>query len=260
MPSLRERQRQFVAAVTSAMAGDIESTQRVFGARSDVYRRNVAANFRNALGATYPVVKRLVGAAFFNAAVDGYVIAVPSASGDLNAYGDRFAEFLETYSPAQSLPYLPCVARLEWAIDEANRAADDVGEPERLLAHLTKLPGDQLASVRITLGPSCRLVVSPYPVMRIWQTNQPDYDGDVRVDLDEGGDNVLVRRETDSVALERILPGEHAWLTALAHDAPLAEAIEAAQRVDPTFDLTVALRKHLAAGTFVEIIGDDVRF
>ena len=256
MPSLRERQQQFVAAITSAMASHVESAHTMFGPRIDVYRRNVAANLRNALGATYPVIKRLVGPTFFNAAVDAYVLAVPSASGDLNVYGDRLAAFLETYAPAQSLPYLPCVARLEWAIDEANHAADSVADPEQLLAQLTKVPAEQLASLRITLEPSCRLVASRYPVMRIWQTNQSDYDGDVRIDLDEGGDNVLVRREPDGVALERISRSEHAWLTALAHDATLAEAIDAAQRADATFDLTSALRNHLAAGTFVEIVDD----
>lgn len=256
MPSLRERQQQFVAAITSAMAGDVEWAQAAFGPRIDVYRRNVAANFRNALGATYPVIKRLVGPAFFNAAVDGYVMAVPSACGDLNVYGDRFAAFLERYAPAQSLPYLPCVARLEWAIDEANRSADNVGDPERLLARLTKVPAQQLASLRITVEPSCRLVASRYPIMRIWQTNQPDYHGDVRIELDAGGDNVLVRREPDGVALERISRSEHAWLTALAHEATLAEAIDAAQRADAAFDLTSALRKHLAAATFGEIVDD----
>ena len=58
------------------------------------------------------------------------------------------------------------------------------------------------------------------------------------------------------MALERISRSEHAWLTALAHEATLAEAIDAAQRADAAFDLTSALRKHLASATFGEIVDD----
>ena len=42
----------------------------------------------------------------------------------VNRYGGDFAVFLTGYAPARELVYLADVARLEWAIDQANIAAD----------------------------------------------------------------------------------------------------------------------------------------
>jgi len=246
MPSLVERQRTFVAAILDeGIASDAPD------ARVAIYRRAVLANYRKALAATYPVVRRLVGVPFFNAAVDRYVMAVPSTSGDLNVYGDRLGEFLDAYEPAVPLPYLGDVARLEWAIDEANRAPDVSVDPQALLTALSSLPASRLPSLRLTLSPSCRLIDSRFPVLGIWQVNQPQHAGDMRVDLEANAERLLVRRDPDGVALELTDAGEHAWLAALAADAMLGEAIEAAQRADAAFDLASVLRKHLAAGAII---------
>src|SRR5206468_117060 len=112
MPSLHEAQRQFAAAL--AAMSPLEPGLAV-------YRRNIAANYRNALGATYPVVKQLVGGDFFDHAVDQFTTAHPSRGGDLNEYGGEFPAFLRRFTRAASLPYLPDVAALEWAVDEAAR-------------------------------------------------------------------------------------------------------------------------------------------
>lgn len=222
--------------------------------RIAIYRRNVAANYRNALAASYPVVRRLTGAPFFGAAVDAYVVAHPSRSGDLNVYGDAFGDFLVRYAPAAALPYLPDVARLEWAIDEAHRAAEAPRVPEAMLAALASVEAQRLASLRLRLDPSCRLIASPYPILHVWRANQPDRDGREPVLLDERADRLLVRRDDARVSIEPLQGGEHAWLSALAAGEPLGAAIDAAQCVDTQFDLAHALHVHIAAGTFVGIL------
>src|SRR5206468_8305669 len=178
----------------------------------------------------------------------------PSRSGDLNIYGDNFGEFLSSYAPASELPYLEDVALLEWAIDEAQRASDAPCVPEAVLAALATITPERLPSLRLALHPSCRLLASPYPILRIWRTNQPDYAGDDRVMLDEGADTLLVRRGPDGVSIERIAPGTHAWLAALQRDATLGASIESAQDADATFDFGGALREHIAAGTIIAVI------
>src|SRR5258706_7705388 len=122
MPSLREVQRGFATATVFGDTAAIAALGVVGGgldpvARIGVYRNNVLGNYHKALGATYPVVRRLVGAPFFNAAVDAFVRAYPSRHGDVNRYGGELARFLAAYAPARELPYLPDLARLEWAID-----------------------------------------------------------------------------------------------------------------------------------------------
>ncbi len=251
MPSLRELQQGFAAAVLSpagtvptfAIAGPAPAADRI-----GVYRNAVFANYRNALRASFPVVLRLVGEPFFDAAVDAFVHAHPSVSGDLNVYGDAFADFLAGYPHAANLPYLPDVARLEWAIDEAQRAADAVHAPDAVLAALAATPPERLPAMRLRLDPSCRLVASDFPILHIWQANQPGHEDDDRVSLDEGADRIVVRRGAEGVALLRIGAGEHAFLTALAADAPFGPALDAAQRTDAAFDLGAALRSNIAAG------------
>ena len=230
--------------------------------RLAIYRRTIRSNYRNALGATYPVIRRIVDTPFFHAAVDAYVEACPSRSGDLNAYGATFGDFLADYPPASGLPYLPDVARLEWAIDEANRAADSSSRPAAVLEALARVPPERLPALRLRTDPSCRLVASAFPVLAIWQVNQPGHHGDLRVDFDSPPDHLRIRREPDGVALERgvvlerIGGGEFAWLAALVNGAALAAAIESAQVADAAFDLGTTLHRFIGDGT---ITGLDVR-
>jgi hypothetical protein len=199
-------------------------------------------------------VRKLIGAAFFQNAVDAFVVARPSRSGDLNVYGDDFGDFLATHPPAVDLPYLADVARLEWAIDEAQRASDSSSVPEAVLAAFAAVTPAHLPSLRLALDPSCRLLASPYPVFRIWQTNQCDYAGDDRVMLDEAADRLLVRRGVDGVSIERLASFEYEWLVTLAAGGTLGAAIEAAQSADPTFDLAQTLRAHICAGTIDAVV------
>ena len=259
MRSLRDLQQQFADAVFAADGGfpAFATTGRASPEeRIGIYRRAVFANYGNALAATYPVVQKLVGAPFFRAAVDGFVRASPSCSSDLNVYGEAFGDFLAAYAPAADLPYLPDVARLEWAIDEANRAEDPASTPDLVLAALAIVPADRLPAIRLRLAASCRFVVSDYPILRIWEVNQSHHDGDDRVQLDESADRLLVRRGARGVVLERPISGEFEWLTALAAGATLADAIEAAQGSHASFDLGDAMRTHIGSGTLAAIARD----
>ena len=71
--------------------------------------------------------------------------------------------------------------------------------------------------------------------------------------LDGRADAVLVRRDPQGVALERIGAGEYAWLAALAAGATLEESIDAAEAAEPAFDLAAVLRAHIAAGTIIRV-------
>lgn len=260
MPSLLELQQGFAAAVLGAedapppfaLAGSADGVERIA-----IYRRSIFTNYRNALAATYPVVKRLVGAPFFHTAVDEYARVHPSTSGDLNVYGGAFGEFLATYPYATALTYLPDVARLEWSVDEANRARDEAPAPENVIAALAAIPPERLPDVRLQLHPSVQLVASPFPVLRIWQVNQPDYAGDEHVALDAGGDALIVGRGSDGVTIMRLAAADHAWLATLADGGDLSTAIDAARAARDDFDLGAALATHIASGTIAAVAGSD---
>ena len=239
--SLRDLQRRFGASLA---AGGTDAGTRV-------YANTIRANYRNALAATFPVVRELTGAPFFNAAVDAFTIGHPSTAGDLNVYGDDFAGFLADYPYARDLPYLPHVARLEWAIDEASRAEDLAASARDVLDALARVPADTVTHQRFALDPSCRLVSSPFPVMRIWQVHQTD--GDRSVDLDAGADHLLVRREGDVPVVARISPAEFAFLDALQEGEPLGAAVASAIAVEANFDLGRSLGGYVADGTVARL-------
>lgn len=253
MPSLREVQRAFTAAALFGDPAAIAGLGIVAGtlgaaARIAIYRNNLLGNYRHALAATYPVVRRLVGGAFFDAAIEAFVRAHPSVHGDVNRYGGEMARFLAAYPPARPLAYLPDVASLEWAIDQANIAAE---APALDLAALAAIAVDAMDALRFVLHPSAQIVRSPYPVFHIWQVNQPGYAGDDHVDLGEGGDALLVRRAPDGVTIERLAPGESAFLEALASHRRLDDAAKRAAGAESSFDLADVLRHHVAAQTIV---------
>lgn len=253
MPSLRELQRGFALATVcndnaalaglGIVAGGIDPAARI-----GIYRNNVFGNYRNALAATFPVIKRLLGAPSFHGAVDAFVRAYPSTGGDLNTYGGEFAAFLGVYPPTIERAYLPDVARLEWAFDQAQRAAD---APPLDLQQLAAVPADEIAALRLVLHPATCLVASSFPIFRIWQINQPDRTGEEHVDFTSGVDRLLVARGAGGVSIERLSAGEHALLCAIAAGTPLGTAAERAADEESEFDLGRVLRKHVASQTVV---------
>lgn len=187
-------------------------------ARLAVYRRAIAANRNGALLSAYPVVARIVGDAFFAEAAQQYSGAVPPDGGDLNRHGAAFADFLAVYPHAAALPWLPDVARLEWAGHEALLAAD---APAFDFASLAAVPEVDQVQLSFTLHPSVRLERSAWPVLAIWEANQPDRDG--TPDRDAGDDHVLVWREGDRVRMALLSPAEAGIVAGLADGRPLGE-------------------------------------
>jgi hypothetical protein len=256
MRSLAELQQRFARSLAAPegappefdVAGSSSPSERM-----DIYRRAVRANYRNALGATYPVVLRLVGESAFSVAVDAFVRAHPSASGDLNDYGDAFGAFFAQHPSTATLPYLPDVARLEWAIDEVNRATDETCKPEQILEALAAVVPERLPGSRLRLTPRCRLVGSGYPILQIWQKNQAGCSGDLRVSPEAPGDTLCVRRDPDGIVIERLPAGDFAWLAALGEGTKLAAAIDAARSADADFDLGRALHAQIGNGTIAAI-------
>jgi hypothetical protein len=251
---LRELQLEFAGAVfeeaDTRMGQQVRANGLSGARRLQVYRNNVFASLISALGAVYPVVQRLVGDGFFRYAADRYIRLHPSTSGNLHDFGGAFAEFLATFPAAAGLPYLPDVARLEWAYHQVFHAAEHA--PLDLSA-LRAIPPEHHLALKFHLHPASRLFASEYPVLRIWQVNQEDYAGDGAVDLTEGGVQILVIRHHIEVDLQPLGKGEYAMLTALAANHDLASACEAALGVEPDCGLTACLQRHVARGTLVDV-------
>lgn len=218
--------------------------------RLNVYRNNAYANLSNALRTTYPVVGRLVGDGFFRYAVHHYVGQHPSCAGDLHQFGAAFANFLATFEPATGLPYLPDVARLEWAYKQAFYAA----EAELFsFEALAKLPPESYEELKFALDPAVRLLASKYPILRIWQVNQDGFEGDQGVDLTEGDVKLMVIRDRHlNVDIKVLGEGEFALLQALADGHSFAVACEKGLDVQPDCDIPACLKQQVMDGVIVD--------
>lgn len=249
MSSLHDLQAAFRASILRGkdaplvpyvMGSGLQPEQRL-----QIYRNNTFISLRAALEATFPVVRRLVGDGFFAAAARSFIREHPPTRPCLSEYGGAFPNFLAGYAPARPLSYLPDVARLEWALNEAYFAPDaEALRPETLAA----IPAAEYPALRFTLHPSVRLVESRFPIDRVWQANQPDSDGEQLIDLAEGGCRLLVGRAGGDAVFQRISAAEAGVVTALGEGRTLAAAYEAATGHDPAFVPTAILHRLLSAG------------
>ena len=255
MPELATLQQLFSAALTdrardaeaaALIAGDKEGARQRFA----IYRTNIAANATGALAAIYPIVQKLVGAEFFAGLAHAYCGAHPSASGDLNEHGLQLADFVRTFAPAQSLPYLADVARLEWLVHKAHYAADCA--PLNVAA-LTVLNQEDYARLAVMLHPAVAVLSSAYPLFRLWEVHQDDYRGELAVDVESGGEHIVVYRPQFRATVARVAAGEAAFLAAVASGAPLGSALDAALNSDREFDFAASLQTWALANIVVEL-------
>jgi hypothetical protein len=254
MPALRELQADVLRALlgrTNRAAalvrpGGIEPQRRLA-----VYRNNHRESLCEALAAVYPTLVRLVGAAFFRHAALEFIAAHPPASGNLHDYGADMASFLGSFAAVASLPYLADVARLEWAWHEVFHAqATAASDAAEVLGRIARMAPHEQAAVRLRLQPASRLVASRYPVSRIWEANL--HDEPPLVQLDEGGEHVLVVQRDGDVVVESIESAEHALLLAFNAGHSLGDALGVALSEKAMFDAPAAIAQRLADGTLVE--------
>lgn len=195
-------------------------------ARFNVYRNNTAVSLGEAIGDTFPVVRELVGDAFFDAMARTYVDQNVPASPVLIDYGDTFPEFIDGFEQAASLPFLADVARVEWAWLQAYHAADRT--PLNAEA-LQTIPPDSLGQVRLELHPSLHLLRSQWPAISIWSAHQ-ESDAAARQailnGLDQAAEMGLVVRPEFEVNVDLVQPPVWQLLTALHGGATLADAAE----------------------------------
>lgn len=255
---LRDLQHSFSDAIFSS--GDAAATSIVSGklsaaGRLAIYRHNVFANLRGALREIFPVIERIVGAAFFQHAADQFIRDTPSTSGDLNQFGREWPAFLAAYPHAQELPYLADVARLEWAWHECFHAAD---APMFDINRLAAIDAADHGALIFTLHPALRLLSSDYPLMHIWRINQPGYVGEMIVDWDQAGEHLLVRRDTGAdgaigVVIESLSPAGWRFLDALKDRCALEIAAADALAIDENFDLQNFLISSVQSGIVTDV-------
>jgi hypothetical protein len=250
MYGLRELQSRFHDAVIlgdeeGLLACMVESGEAGWR-RIAAYRRSVLGNLVSALLATYPVLARIVGLAFFREAARAYVRAYPSLSGDLNEYGGHFAEFMADWPYGRNLGYLPDVARLEWRVQQVYYEAEGTADLSGLAACLPQDYG----KLCFELAPALRRLDSIWPLADIWRVHGETYAGEMAVDFSRGA-RLLILRRNGLVHVEALSQGEAAFLDGLAAGGNLETAAASALAADPAFDLGAGLARFVGEGSIL---------
>lgn len=215
--------------------------------RFAVHRNTVAVTLVDALSEAFPVARALVGDDFFRAMAREYVHAQPPRSPVLAAYGDGFGDFIEGFGPAQVVPYLADVARLEALRTQAYHAADAEAVGADAFQALAAAP-ERLAAARLRLHPAARWLRSHHATGSLWDAHQ--YDGEARdaalAAIDpSAAEHVLVMRPQWDVVVSLLPPGGADWLDALHDGAALGEAMSRALQTpgaqpEPLWSLLIA--------------------
>ena len=247
--SLQHFQADFAAALASS--DPAARPQGLDGEAADrfrVYRNNFYHGVSRQLGEAYPVVRRLVGDAFFFAAARAFLEAHPPRTRSLVLFGSEFPAFLEGFPPAASLPYLADVARLERAWLEALHSADAAP----LAPGCLTVEDEALAGMRFAAHPAARIVTSDFPIFDLWHANRAHADAGP-LSLQAVAQSALVTRPELRVELRALSPAQSVFVRALFAGDALDSAFEAATALDPHFDLSDTFRDLLAAGAFTRI-------
>ena len=216
-------------------------------ARFMIHRGNFVESLVNALGHTYPAIKAICGEHNFRVLAGTFVRAHPPRRPELMAYGGDFAEFAAGHAGAmRDFPFLADLSRLEWALHDSYFADDAPAlAPETLGA----IEPERLPALVLSLHPAARIVASEqHPIHTIWQAATK---GEALPDpLSEGGEAVLVARNSGPVEAFRLDAGESVFLGAVAVGAPLEKALTQAALAAPGFDASAALAAALSRGVF----------
>lgn len=250
---LHDLQRDFASValknMTAPLLPHIEDSASSKERRLGVYHANTINSLIDVLAAAYPVAQRIVGERFFSALAKSFIDTAPPRQPTLFRYGGGLGDFLSGFAPAQDVPYLADIARLEWARINAYFAEDSEPlDPQELAA----IDPEKMGDVCFKISPALHLVESAYPIFQVWAVNQPNFDDVPEIDF-TCAEQGLVSRRANEVFQHAVTPGTFHWLKSLSNGNSLGAATNEAMSHDQSFDLQNTLRQHLADGTFTTI-------
>jgi hypothetical protein len=225
------------------------------------YQSNGHALAERVLVAAYPVVTEVISPDSMGQLARALWHAHPPTRGDLAWWGDALPAFMAASPQLADLPWLPDLARLEWALHTAQAAAD-AAAPADGLASLQRLASDEPATLRLTWAAATRVLALDWDVWPIWQAHvlahvQADPEAHTQAIKALGPDAthwaaprptpVLLWRPVHAVRSQPLPPDTARFVQTLLDGASLLTALEQA---DPGFAhwLPQALQQGLVTG------------
>jgi hypothetical protein len=159
-----------------ARAGKIDSSDLSFFVRGDerlgpaerldIYADMYFYRLRDSLAEDFAKVRAIAGGDRFHNLVTDYLLVHPSSHWSMRDLGKALPSYLGGHALHEEFPYLPDLARLEWAridvFDEADAAPLTRSE-------IPGIPRESIAALRLRLVPACRLLALDWNVAPVWR-------------------------------------------------------------------------------------------
>jgi hypothetical protein len=169
-PSLRELQSLFWASLNgrheATLRAVVSSTPELCGEeRLTIYAEMYFARLRDVLADDFEKTAAALGPEGFTAVARAYLAEHPSEHPSVRHVGRHLAAFLASRPPPDTPPWLPDMARLEWARIEVFDAPD--AQPIGM-ADLLALPGAEWPTARLRTIPALEVITSDWPLHLVW--------------------------------------------------------------------------------------------
>jgi hypothetical protein len=243
-PDLAQTQQLFWRAIThptgvndflnACSAEDRQAFAQVFSEtpgfgrleRVSVYADAYFFRLHDALAETFPTLRWLLGAEHFHNLATDYVLAEPSTSPNLHAFGDRLPEYLGRHPLLSRFPAATDIASVERALARALHAADRQCWTRE---HLARLAGSEWATLRVQLVASAQLLRNAHDVRPFHEARQQDTDVPL-VEAVHPPLFTLIWRKGHRPFFRTLSPAEGHVLSALDSGVTFREACAIAQR------------------------------
>ena len=222
--------------------------QAVTDPRFGIYRNNVASALTNAVRVRYPVVEQLVGHEFFAMMARSFATAQKPSSAMLINYGAEFPDFVSSFAPAATVPYLSDVAKLESAWWMVYHAADT---PPLNKDAFAALAPEAWGETHLRFLPYAKVLSFEYSAVSIWRGHHND--GLTMPSFISKPEYALIHREGSQVIVHTLTQTMYLFLDALAQGGTLLDAYEVASEHDEEFDILAAIQQLFHFNIIVEL-------
>lgn len=253
MPSLADTQRALRDVVTGRDVGAALAIAARGDARARlaIYRRHHRESFRRHLRGRYPTLEWLLGTGRLIDIADATLREAPPQAPSMAEYG---AELIDTLlRDGEDLPpYVPHVARLDWALGCISVAIE---RPAIAIAELAAVAEAELDRVTLTLQPGLAHLAAPWPVDELVEIRLAGSAPDT-LHFDARDSWLELRGARGRFGLRRLAQGDFTFRAAIARGESLGAAAEAALACDHHFNVAAALAALFAEGLVIQHSGE----
>lgn len=219
-----------------------------FADRFRVYRNTVYDGLVRALCDNHPTVLGVVGEDWMRACARIYAAEVWPDQPSLLAYGRDFPDWLQTFEPAQDLPYLSDLARLDRMWLDSFFAPDEPVLGPEAFAGLTP---EAMAVTGVLLSRSVLIATFDTAVVSLWLALRDPNGASEALELGEYPETALFLRTPDGAVLTFILtPGEAGFLQALLSRDTLLSSADRAVGCDQNYQIADHFSDLIRLGAF----------